>query len=593
MARRLVHRVARSAGLVAAIAWLWNPAPAAASALGKLQKGEAVEVSGRWNRGDQSFVATKVVRLPAGRHPSARGPIETLDRSTTRFRLFGREILVDQATIFAADSGARGGDFSDRVAGMRVDVDADAGPERTWMAKKVVWRGLKSSDKVKGTITAVGPKSDSAQTFEISGLDIRMTAGTNLESDYLMEELLGTLFADEGDANVPRARIGRMRLAGYGRVSTYSDDDYTLAGMDDDSLFAQSAVALQVAGDWTSFFQTLVYVRMQNWRYRGNQVNYPDPRLELLQGYAVLRIRQARGAALVVGRQRVRDSREWLFDEYMDAARLYLTVTRPLVLEASYFASVFSRPGESLDTWDDLLLRARYIPDSRNEANVYWLKRRDSSSRHRDPVYLGLSLSGRPTPSLRGWMEVSFLRGEDKGRPQRAYALDFGTTFSTKGRIRPSVTLAYALGSGEEKLTGDPYSQEFRQTGYDDNNGRFGGVSSFKYYGEVLDPELSNLQVMTAAVGLRFGYSASVDVVFHDYHQQIPKNELRAALPLGHPPDGKSLDLGREADVILGVSNILRRASVSYGFGVFEPGRALAATDRLASRHRVSLRVGF
>jgi alginate export protein/uncharacterized protein DUF5666 len=591
--RRLVYRVAHSAGLLVAITLLWNPATAAGSALGKLRKGEAVEVSGRWSRGDGIFVATKMVKLPQGRSPSARGAIDTLDQSATRFRLFGRDIQVDQATVFAADSGATRGRFDDLVAGMRVDVDADAGPTETWRATKVVWRGLKTSDKVKGTITAVGPLADLAQTIQISGLAVRVTEGTDLETDYLMEELLGTLFSDEGDANAPNLQLGRVRLAGYGRVSTYSDDGYSLSGVDDDSLFAQSALAFQAAGDWASSFQTLVDVRLENERIWGGQLNFTDPRLEMLQGYGILRIRRERGAALVVGKQRVRDQREWLFDEYLDAVRLYLTVTRPLVLEASYLPSVFRRPGESFDTWNDLLVRARFIPNSRNEANVYWLMRRDSSPRRRQPIYLGLSCSGRPSPWLRGWLEAAFLRGEDKGRPQRAYALDFGATFTTTGRVRPTLTLSYAVGSGEEKLSGDPFSQEFRQTGYEDNTGRFGGISSFKYYGEVLDPELSNLEVMTAAAGVRFGYSASVDVVAHAYQQQIPDDDLRTALLLQGAPNGKSRNLGSEVDIILGVANILRCAGVAYGFGLFMPGRALEATDRHATRHRVSLRVAF
>ena len=156
--------------------------------------------------------------------------------------------------------------------------------------------------------------------------------------------------------------------------------------------------------------------------------------------------------------------------------------------------------------------------------------------------------------------------------------------------MRPALTLAYALGSGDDKRPG---SQEFRQTGYEDNTGRFGGFSSFQYYGEVLDPELSNIEIMTVGGGLRFGYSVSLDAVVHVYRQQKPDDGLRAALLLQSPPDGEERDLGREEDFILAVQNIFKRASASYAFGLFEPGRALNATDRLASRHRVSLRVGF
>jgi hypothetical protein len=592
--RRLDHRLARSAGLLAAITLLWNPATAAVPALGMLRKGEVVEVTGQWNRGEQIFVATRIERLPKGRHPSARGAIDSLDRSAARFRLFGQEVQVDEATVFVADSGKNQGRFDDLMPGMRVDVSADAAPTSAWKASRVVWRGLKGSDKVKGSITDVGPLADTAQTIQISGLDIRVTEGTDLKSDYLEAELFGTLFSDEGDATDPHLRLGRLRVAGYARMTNYRDADYTLSAADDDSLVGQPALALQVAGDWGSPFQTLVDLRLgseQSWV--GNRFDVTNARLEMLQGYAILRTPGERGATLVVGKQRLRDQREWLFDEYLDAVRLYLTVTRPLVLEASYLPSVFAPPGEKFETWDDLLLRARFIPDSRNEANVYWLKRRDSSPRRRQPVYLGLSYSGRPTRWLRGWLEAALLGGEDKGRQQQAYALDVGTTFSTTGPVRPSLTLAYALGSGEEKLPGDPYSQEFRQTGYEDNTGRFGGVSSFQYYGEVLDPELSNIEVMTAGAGIRFGYSVSVDAVAHVYRQDRPDDVLRAALLLQGAPDGSSRDLGREMDVILGVANLLKCASLSYGFGLFQPGQALDSTDGLATRHRVSLRVGF
>ena len=580
--------------LFATLALLGNPAIAAASALGKLQKGEAVEVSGRWNPLEGVFVASKIEKLPEGRNPSARGAIDSLEPSTARFRLFGQEIQVDQGTVFTADSGRSAGRFDDLKPGMRVDVDAVAEPASGWKASRIVWQGLKDSDKVKGSITEVNAPEDSVQTIQISGLPIRVTEGTDLESDYLMDELLGTLFSDEGDANTPHLRLGPLRVAGYARMTTYRDDGYTLSAAEDDSLIGQPAVALQVAGSWAGWFQTLADVRLDDEQmWNGRRFNVEDSKLEMLQAYAVLRTRRPKGAALVVGKQRVRDHREWLFDEYLDAARLYVTWTRPLVLEASYLPSLFPPPGESFSTWDDLLLRARLIPDARNEANLYWLKRRDSSPRRRQPIYMGVSYAGRPTRWLRGWLDAALLRGEDKGRPQRAYALDMGTTFSTTGRVRPSLTLAYALGSGEEKRPGDPFSQEFRQTGYEDNTGRYGGFASFKYYGEVLDPELANLEVLTAGAGIRFGYKVSVDAVAHVYRQHVPDDDLRAALALEEPPDGDSRDLGREGDVILAVQNVLGRASFSYGFGVFQPGRALHATDRLATRQRVNLRIGF
>jgi alginate production protein len=581
-------------GLVAALTHLGSPAPTFGSALQKLKKGDAVEVTGTWDPEQRIFVAAKIERLSERRRPSARGAIESLDGRSARFRLFGRDVQVDDATVFASATGENGGRLSDLRAGMRVEVSAEADGKGVWKAKKVEWREVKASDKVKGTVSEVGPREGSSERIRISGLGVRVTEGTELETDYLQEELLGTLFSDEGDVNVPHLRLGPLRLAGYGRLSTRRDAGYTLSGEDDDSVVGEPALALQVAGDWGRSAQTLVDVRLGNeGTWDGDRFDSTEAQLEVLQAYALLRTPKERGVALLVGKQRLRDHREWLFDEYLDALRLYAYVTRPLVLEASYIHSVFPPAGESFATWDDLLLRARLIPDSRSEANVYWLKRRDSSARGREPVYWGLSYSGRPKRWLRGWLEAALLRGEDKGRRQEAYALDLGATFSTTGRVRPSITLAYALGSGEEKSATDPTSQEFRQTGYEDNSGRFGGFSSFKYYGEVLDPELSNLEVMTVGAGIRFGYSVSADAVFHVYRQPRPDDELRSALAPEELPDGDSRDLGREVDFILGVQNLWKRVSLSYGFGLFIPGQALDASDRRATRHRLSVRVAF
>ena len=59
----------------------------------------------------------------------------------------------------------------------------------------------------------------------------------------------------------------------------------------------------------------------------------------------------------------------------------------------------------------------------------------------------------------------------------------------------------------------------FRQTGIQDNNDKFGGVTSFKYYGELLEPELSNLHILTAGIGRRFGRRMSLDLIYHNYRQ--------------------------------------------------------------------------
>ena len=50
--------------------------------------------------------------------------------------------------------------------------------------------------------------------------------------------------------------------------------------------------------------------------------------------------------------------------------------------------------------------------------------------------------------------------------------------------------MGWAWGSGDQ----EPQSGNngtFRQTGFQDNNDKWSGVTSFRYYGELVDPELS------------------------------------------------------------------------------------------------------
>jgi alginate production protein len=154
--------------------------------------------------------------------------------------------------------------------------------------------------------------------------------------------------------------------------------------------------------------------------------------------------------------------------------------------------------------------------------------------------------------------------------------------------------LGYALGSGD-KTGGDSASQEFRQTGYEDNSGRFGGFANFQYYGEVLDPELANIRILTAAAGFRPHRLVSFDAVFHTYRQHQPDDELEAELiePWA-APTGLSKDLGWEVDFIVGVQKIWRRFNLAYSFGLFNPGEAFMpfAPDN-AILNRINLRVEF
>jgi hypothetical protein len=137
--------------------------------------------------------------------------------------------------------------------------------------------------------------------------------------------------------------------------------------------------------------------------------------------------------------------------------------------------------------------------------------------------------------------------------------------------LEPSLIFAYAFGTGDDNPTGHTDSN-FRQTGLQDNKSEFNGVTDFKYYGELFDPELSNLSIFTAGVGFKPSYTSSVDLLYHYYLQHKASQDLRD-VGLDATPNGRSKRLGSEIDLVLGYGEI-RNVDLALALGYFIPSKA-------------------
>ena len=130
-------------------------------------------------------------------------------------------------------------------------------------------------------------------------------------------------------------------------------------------------------------------------------------------------------------------------------------------------------------------------------------------------------------------------------------AFDSGTTWASELPGRPAFTLAYAFGSGDPGATPES-DRSFRQTGLQGNNGRFRGVDRFRYYGELLRPELSNLHIFTAALGFRFLDESSIELLYH-YYRQVEVAPFLRDSRIDADPTGERLEIGHEWDAVLGM----------------------------------------
>jgi alginate production protein len=270
---------------------------------------------------------------------------------------------------------------------------------------------------------------------------------------------------------------------------------------------------------------------------------------------------------LQLGRQDFDDEREWIYDRNLDGLRV-IEVFFPwrLELSATTTLSDGSARDEDSTNWIGYLSREQ---DDRHLA-LYVVHRRIDGEQRELPTHLGFRLLGDDD-----WLDLAWLTGEvEGGRELGGWGLDLGRTFKPKALRPVYLTLAYAIGSGGGK--GGGTDRTFRQTGLQDNNGRFGGVTSFRYYGELADPELANLHVATVGIGARLARRASLDLVGHYYRQDEPSEFLVSEID--EDPDGVDRELGWEIDLVYG-----DRRWESWGLEIigayFAPGDAFSEQD--------------
>ena len=312
----------------------------------------------------------------------------------------------------------------------------------------------------------------------------------------------------------------------------------------------------------------------QNLLYRDEQTRGTGSRSDGSLGETWLRWHDAlgRGVDLQVGRQDFDDEREWIYDQNLDAVRLWVQRDR---WECDLAVSTTLADGDRRDREATNL--SAYLSNGSRDRHLatYAVYRDIDGPEDERPLHLGLRALGEWLPDQDLWLDLALLRGERAEADLSAHAVDLGTTWTPDWAGPLSFTAGYALASGDDA----PGSTDrgFRQTGLQDNNAKFDGVTSFRYYGELIDPELANLRVWTAGVGARLAEGTSLDLIFHHYRQDVAVDDLIDA-ELDLDPSGNDADLGTEVDLILG-SRRWDNWDLELVLAWFRPGDAFPQAD--------------
>jgi hypothetical protein len=317
--------------------------------------------------------------------------------------------------------------------------------------------------------------------------------------------------------------------------------------------------------------------------------------------------------ATQIGRQRFSDESEWWWDEDLDSARLrfdleslHLEVAGARRMAKVSVTEDFVDPEADdlwrvlffgqyewarkqviglhvLHQWDDsdhLAVRTPVDPEREDEsdAELTWFGA-SLAGKRRLPAGAGLFTYRAHVAGVIGEETFVDYRGSNENRQVgrvfehdvKGWGLDAWATWQMPLPLKPSLTFGYAYGSGEKGAT-EEEDGSFRQTGLQDNNDAFMGVDSFHYYGELFDPELSNMHIVSGALGIRFLRNSSLEFVYH-YYRQVRGTDFIRDAEFKRDPTGLKRTLGHEWDLVLGVEE-WNRIEIELIGGIFKAGSA-------------------
>ena len=300
------------------------------------------------------------------------------------------------------------------------------------------------------------------------------------------------------------------------------------------------------------------------------------------------------GYTFRVGRQRFRDDREWLFGGrrglFLDGVLLryaggmstpWFEIPKLNVDFSVNRQEIVARDllnpdrGRKADRIINYFLSTEWSVNDRFMVGGHLVFRDDLEKEETRSLFLAATSRGRIIDDVSYWAAFSHVRGEDQATQLSGFGFDLGATVSLGLPVGPYFTVGYAFGSGDDDPDDDT-DKTHRQTGLHANTDRFGGIIDFAYYGEVFNPELSNIHILTAGVGVTPTENTSIDVVYHVYRQEILAGELRRVgvdADLNNPPRSKRL--GSAVDVIAGWTDILDlEMTMEFKLGYFFPGSA-------------------
>lgn len=549
-----------------------------------LEEGHWVEIRGSYQAGGK-FLAQRIDLVQPEDNNVLIGTITGVPESGY-FMLLGQRVKATEKARFSKVD-------KDALKGVRVKVEGHYRRKGQFSAREVTRRG-EGRERIVGRIDSI-LRTQRGVEISVMGFGVQIAEQIRIRHDlpignYKRSESTAQAIVnrnrDDDDLFGKGIRLSdRVMFSGLAQARSSAEDEFDFDQNDPNDrndfevtlrtrlVFEANASLFAVVG--------LNHRQLNRDDEQSASRSISDTRL----GETYLYWRNVFGSALdlQIGRLDFDDEREWLYDQNLDALRA-IWIGQNLRAELSYSETLAD--GNLIDeAASNSMLYVSNNDDDRHLAG-YVIHRNFDLLIPEQRTHVGLRAIGDWLPSQESWVDVAYMTGKTGVVDSRGWAFDIGSTWMIHERF--ALTFGYAVGQGN-----DPTSitdNSFRQSGLNDNNGKFSGVTSFRYYGELMDPELANLEVLTGGVGMRPSKHLSLDLIWHSYAQ----NELSTSLieaDINAVPNGLDTDLGKEIDIIFGW-----RSSEHWAIEVvgawFVPGKAFDNVDN-AIFGKIQLRYRF
>jgi len=536
-----------------------------------LRVGHWVEVRGEVT-GDRQFKATRIELLEPDRYEVLLGTIDKLVGKRA-FNIMGMSVELNDKTTYREIA-------PDHLEGQRVKLQGYYLGDSQFTSRKIYARNP-GRDGISGRVDSMRKVGDG---FEITIMDYRVSIAPHIDVrrekalvDYAISPPRALAVVDRNRDEEDLFGAGfwlteSLFLSGQLEAIGLLEDDFDINDdvprKQDEALARARARFVYQPADYFFAVATFSYVKLWRDDQRRGRLEREDYRMG--ESYLYFLDPWNKGLSLQLGRVDFDERREWLYDQDLDTVRLILE--RGLFrAELSYSETLFD--GSPIDeAARNTIIYLSNRDADRHVAGYVIHRDYDLAIRARQTNY-GFRAFGEWLPDHDSWLEIGFMQGNTGRVDARGWAVDVGTTWEVRKNF--FVTGGFALGQGDDRDT--RVNETFRQTGLHDNNDKFGGVTSFRYYGELVDPELANMQIVTLGLGWRPMKRVSLDLVWHEYRQHRA-SRLLVDTQLKARPNGIDKGLGQEFDLILGW-----RTSRTWDLEViaawFDPGKAFFNQD--------------